>query len=195
MKRSRILTVFFTLILTLLFTTTAFAHDGSEVEAEEASESAYQGFYHFVTYGETLYSISRLYGVPVADLQAANFLGSSTTIYAGTYLYIPPSGPATGGPDPYVVRSGDTLYRLAVRFGTTVSALQARNGLGSSTSIYTGQSLFIPATATRIVHTVQPGQTLSGIAAIYGTSVGALQTLNNISNVNVISAGDVLAIP
>ncbi len=45
----------------------------------------------------------------------------------------------------YVVRPGDTLWSVSVRFHTTVPTLQALNGLGSSTTIYSGQTLLVPA--------------------------------------------------
>jgi LysM repeat protein len=62
---------------------------------------------------------------------------------------VPAPAPA---PTPTVVRlrSGDTLWGLAQRYGTTVAALQAANGLGTSTLIYAGAQLHIPAAGTAV---------------------------------------------
>jgi len=151
--------------------------------------------------GDTLFSIGRRFGVSVSAIQAANGLGTSTLIIAGDTLDIPagsgqvPGGPGSGGPDSYAVQPGDTLFSIAQRFGTTVSELQSANDLGSSTTIFAGQTLSIPGDATRGTHVVQPGETLFRIAIQYGTTVQTLQSLNNISNPNFITAGTVLSIP
>ena len=88
-----------------------------------------------VRYGDSLYLIAKKYGVTVSAIKAANGL-QSDVIYPGQVLSIPSSG---GSSTRYTVRSGDTLYLIAQRYGTTVSAIMSANGLWSST-IYPGQS-------------------------------------------------------
>ncbi|MGH2536644.1 MAG: LysM peptidoglycan-binding domain-containing protein [Candidatus Promineifilaceae bacterium] len=102
----------------------------------------------------------------------------------------------------YVVQPGDTLYRIALRFNTSVSAIAARNNLVNPNLIYAGQTLIIPGTAGEpppptggTTYTVQPGDTLSRIAARFGTTVQAIAVLNNLSNPNLIYPGQVLQIP
>ncbi|NLM65072.1 MAG: LysM peptidoglycan-binding domain-containing protein [Firmicutes bacterium] len=95
-----------------------------------------------VRYGDSLYLIAKKYGVTVSAIKAANGL-QSDVIYPGQVLSIPSSG---GSSTRYTVRSGDTLYLIAQRYGTTVSAIMSANGLWSST-IYPGQSLIIPGQA------------------------------------------------
>jgi len=166
---------------------------------------------HLVQPGENLFRIALRYGVSVSYLQDVNNLGSSTLIYAGQTLTIfgsgctPGSGtgtcvpgtgtPGTGGPTSYVVQPGDTLFSIARRFGTTVSALQQANGLGSSTTIYSGTTLTIPGAGASGTHVVQAGETLFSIAVRYGTTVQTLQSLNGISNPNFVYAGQVLNLP
>jgi LysM repeat protein len=102
----------------------------------------------------------------------------------------------------YVVRRGDTLYSLARRYGTTVSAIVRANGLPNSNWIYVGQRLVISgvtaapsSSSSGSVHVVQRGENLFRIALRYGTTVQALASANNLSNTSLIYAGQRLAIP
>jgi LysM repeat protein len=107
--------------------------------------------------GDTLYGIALRFGVTVQAIVAANNLLNPNLIYAGQLLTIPdgqPSGVPSGPPAPatqppaaggiYVVQRGDTLSRIAVRFGVTVAALVQANSLANPNVIYVGQSLTIP---------------------------------------------------
>ncbi|MBN1150927.1 LysM peptidoglycan-binding domain-containing protein [candidate division WOR-3 bacterium] len=98
------------------------------------------GLTHTVKLGETLTSISRMYGVSVSRIKDANNL-SSDMIVEGQRLSIPSNSSGTG--DLYVVKSGETLSGLARRFETTVEAIKRANGL-SSDLIREGQRLAIP---------------------------------------------------
>ncbi|MBN2363036.1 LysM peptidoglycan-binding domain-containing protein [candidate division WOR-3 bacterium] len=95
---------------------------------------------HTVKLGETLTSISRMYGIPVSQIKSANNLASDM-IVEGQRLTIP-SG-SSGSGDLYVVKSGETLSGLASRFQTTVQAIKNANNL-SSDFIREGQRLVIP---------------------------------------------------
>lgn len=90
----------------------------------------------------------------------------------------------------YVVRSGDSLSAIAVRFGTTVSALQSANNIRNANLIYPGQILKVSGQATIMsVYTVRVGDNLSTIASRLGTTVSHLQSLNGIRNANLIYPG------
>ena len=93
----------------------------------------------------------------------------------------------------YVVKKGDTLTAIAVKFGTTVEAIAVLNGIKNVDLIREGQKLRIPA--TRVVHVVQKGETLTIIARRYGTTVKAIAELNEIKNVDLIYEGQELLIP
>lgn len=100
----------------------------------------------------------------------------------------------------YTVQPGDTLYSIALRYGTTVDALVAFNGLANPSLIYVGQVLLVPGgqpqpPADTQVYIVQPGDTLFSIAWRYGTTVAELTRINNIANPWFIYVGQSLLIP
>ena len=98
---------------------------------------------HNIKKGDTLYSIARMYGTTVADIQKSNGLKNSLII-AGKKLVIPVKGNVAPVPGAnYTVKKGDTLYSLAKKHGTTVVAIQKANNL-KNTLIKAGQKLVIP---------------------------------------------------
>ena len=113
--------------------------------------------------GDTLYSISRKYQIPVAELRTANNLSENDVIKAGQKLIIPDadigtaaalsqtkstasSAPA-GKTTTITVQKGDTLYGIARKNGMTVADLMALNNLDSSAVIKVGQKLKVNAAA------------------------------------------------
>lgn len=104
----------------------------------------------------------------------------------------------------YTVRVGDTLSAIAARFGVSLSALVRANGIADPNRIYVGQRLTIPGATGSTTpvgsgsfegyYIVQPGDTLSKIAARYGTTVQTLMSLNGLSNPDRIWAGQRLRI-
>jgi len=106
----------------------------------------------------------------------------------------------------HLVQPGDNLFRLALRYGTTVDAIVAANGLPNADAIYAGQQLVIPcdssgsttalpATTTGGKYVVQQGDTLSGIALRHGVTVWALAQANGLPSPSMIFAGQRLFIP
>lgn len=97
----------------------------------------------------------------------------------------------------YTVQSGDTLSGIAARYGTSWQHLAELNGLADPNVIYPGQTLVVdgsaPAPAAQ-TYTVQPGDTLSGIAAAYGTSWQHLADINGIGNPDMIYPGQVFRV-
>lgn len=94
--------------------------------------------YHKVRRGQNLFSISKKYGMSVASLKKLNGLRSSR-IYAGQRLKVSSSSSSSKS---YKVRKGDTLGKIASRYGTTVRQLKKKNRL-RSTRVYIGQRLSI----------------------------------------------------
>ena len=91
----------------------------------------------------------------------------------------------------YTVRSGDSWWSIANRYGMSMYALASRNGKTIYTVIHPGDRLVISGqtTAATRTYTVRRGDTLSGIAGRLGVSVGHLVQTNHISNPNRIYVG------
>lgn len=120
-----------------------------------------------------------------------------------------PSTPSTPTPAPaknyeeYTVQKGDTLSAIASKYGTTYQKIAADNGIANPNLIYPGQVLKIYKTGgssnsgstQRVIdYAVKRGDTLSGIAARYGTTYQKIAKDNNIANPNLIYPGQRLKI-
>jgi|CXWL01.1.fsa_nt_gi LysM repeat protein len=115
---------------------------------------------HVVQPGETLFRIALNHGVTVDALRAANGIVGNT-IYAGQVLTIPSSVTSAGAAAPvsqpvlsnstaggyHTVQRGENLFRIGLKYGVSVAAIQAANGI-SGTTIYVGQRLTIPSVAS-----------------------------------------------
>lgn len=108
--------------------------------------------------GDTLAAIARRFDTTIQALAAANHIINPNLIYAYQVLVIPTGGsspaPTTPAPAPttptttYVVQPGDSLFRVALRFGVSVQAIAQANGLTNVNFIYAGQTLTIPGSTT-----------------------------------------------
>ncbi|WP_291379066.1 lytic transglycosylase domain-containing protein [Demequina sp.] len=119
------------------------------------SSPAHAPVTHVVVRGDTVWDIAAAYGVTVAHIRQANALNAAATIRIGQTLAIPgattsPSTPeltATAPSLTYVVRSGDTVWSIATRHGTTVAAIADANALKDPGVIRVGQALTVPGGA------------------------------------------------
>jgi LysM repeat protein len=93
------------------------------------------------------------------------------------------------------VEYGDSLSSIAAEYHTTVAAIAAANGITNPNVVDAGAILQLPASSSLGTVTVEPGDTLSGIAAQYGTTADALAGANDITNVNLIDVGEILVVP
>lgn len=97
--------------------------------------------------GETLSGIAARHGVSLSALISANRLSNPNLIRPGQELTIP--GAASGGASAsasgvHVVRSGETLMGISIRYGVKMAAIAAANGMSSLHLVYAGQRLRIP---------------------------------------------------
>jgi LysM repeat protein len=114
---------------------------------------------HIVQKGETLYSISRTYGLSLEAIRKANQLDSSSVLKSGQKLFIPDLSSQT-----YTVQKGDTLYSIARTNNMTVEELRKANNLSESSAIKAGQVLAITGTTP-----VSAGTAQSAAAALSTT--------------------------
>lgn len=157
---------------------------------------------YVVKRGDTLWEIARVHGVSIKYLKSANSLYSNR-IYPGRKLVIPGKGSSyASSNETYVVKRGDSLHKIARRFGVTVSALKKANGLWSDT-IYPSMRLNIPKTTSSktsartkklTTYRVKKGDTLWKIARVFRVTIQELVSWNNISNPSKLKIGDLLKI-
>jgi len=165
--------------------------------------------------GDTVSHIAARTGASVAAIARANALTDPARIRAGQVLTIPTGSGARAAstasraaqPTRWTVRPGETLTGIAARTGTTVRALIATNHLRADGLIIAGQTLTIPtgstASAPRTTadapratssYTVRPGDTVSGIAARFGTTVRSVVAANGLGANAMIRIGQTLRI-
>lgn len=98
----------------------------------------------------------------------------------------------------HVVQRGENLFRIALGYGLTTDELAELNGIVDPGNIQVGQRLLVPVAGTVAAvpqtHTVQPGETLQSIAALYGLTIDQLAAYSNLVDVNTIFVGQILTI-
>ncbi len=102
----------------------------------------------------------------------------------------------------HIVERGETLASIARWYGVTVQAIASANGIWNPNLVYAGSRLIIPTGGSpqppppqQNYYIVRYGDSLSGIARYFGTTVWAIAQANNIYNTNHIYAGMYLVIP
>ena len=125
----------------------------------------------------------------------------ATTAFVGTVAV---GGSQIADADTYTIKSGDTLWDIAVNNGTTVDALMKDNNL-SSHLIYPGDKLNYSSSSSSSVeklaqvkndgyYTIALGDTLGTVADKFGTSVDNLVEINNLSNPHLVYVGQVIKV-
>jgi LysM repeat protein len=113
---------------------------------------------HIVQPGDTLGGIAAAYGTTVDELMALNGMDDPNYHYIGQEIILPggsvvqaaaasepaASGGGGGTSGTYTVQSGDTLYAIAGKYGTSVDAIVQLNGLADADVLSIGQVLQIP---------------------------------------------------
>lgn len=182
----------------------------------EASAASYT-----VKSGDTLSGIASQYNTMVNQIVSLNQLSNPNLIYVGQVLKLKnsqttnssssssSSSTAATTVGTYTVKAGDTLSVIASRYSTSSSTLASLNSLSNPNLIYVGQVLKVSSNAstssstsssanstvtTAASYTVKAGDTLSAIAAKYGTTYQALASTNSISNPNDIYVGQVIKV-
>jgi LysM repeat protein len=171
--------------------------------------------------GDTVSEIADRFGVSTASVLAANGLGWKSLIFPGQVLRLSTAAPsplqeaAPAKAGRYAVVKGDTITRIAARYGLSAGTLLAANNLRWTSIIYPGQLIVIPgrpgnasyshAPSTPVVasptpplastYVIRSGDTVSGIAARFGVGVQAVLDANGLHRSSVIYVGRTLTIP
>lgn len=171
--------------------------------------------------GETLSEIAERYGVTVQRLLQLNGLKDPKDLWAGSRIQVPgaPGGSGSGrgtasgsrGAGNYTVKPGETLSEIAERYNVSVERLLQINGLKDGKDLWAGSRITVPGAGARAAtagsrtasarpavnraakeHKVQPGDTLSGIADLYGIPQERLVALNGLSKPDQLVSGTTL---
>ena len=119
--------------------------------------------------------------------------GATFSAYLSVLATVAMADPA--GATTVQVAPGETLSAIAARYHTTVAAIAAANDITNVDLIYSGRVLQVPSSSSSGSVAVAPGETLTGIAARHGTTVSALAAANDITNFNLVYAGETLSLP
>ena len=189
--------------------TTNTIHVGDTLKIKSSEEKLPENYLVYtVQKGDSLYSIANKYGTTVTTLMDINNL-SGSGLQINQQLFIPKEKnidievEKEKGVE-YIVKSGDTLYKIATSYGVSVDELKKANNLTSNT-LSVGQKLTIPVSETVVEETtktepmgvnyvVQKGDNLYSIANKYSVTVDDLKKENNLTT-NTLSIGQILLIP
>ena len=199
------------LIKPLVRGTLAFMFAGSATIASFQYAAANE--VHVVQPGETLSEIAKQYGTTVASLRQLNSLQDANFVWYGQRLVIDQGGSAfaepqsAGGYQFYRVKAGDSLSKIARRYGLSVTQLAQLNGISPLRWLYSGQQLRLPVSPASVQatqsatpvdfqrYTVRPGDTLTRLARQHGISLSRLMSVNGLSLARWLYVGQVLLVP
>ena len=160
---------------------------------EDSKESRY-----VVVSGDSLYKIANKFNISVDEIKRLNNL-ENNNLKIGQVLIIKDTD--IKEPDnnldstnTYIVKPGDTLYKIANEYNLTVDEIKKINNL-SSDELSVGQTLkLVSVEEPENTYMVKSGDTLYSIAKVFETDINKLKLLNNLKS-NMLSVGQVLLIP
>ena len=154
--------------------------------------------YYIVKAGDSLWSISKKYGISVDKLKDINNLDSNL-LSIGQKLLVKDTSSSEDVGVYYTVKAGDTLYGIAKSYGLSVDELKSMNGLKNN-NLNVGQKLLVSGTSEIVdgtdydTYVVKSGDNLYAIARRYAITVDKLKDINNLSS-NLLSIGQKLLVP
>jgi len=153
---------------------------------------------HIVKKGENLSYLAKKYGVSLSAIMSANNLNGKHILKVGERLLIPATSDVTL--QTYIVKKGDTVSDLALRFGSSAGEIKKLNGLTNPHRIKKGQKLKIPTrngnggkektNGRWITYVVKKGDTLWNIARAFGVLMEKLIQWNNLGAPSRLQVGD-----
>lgn len=164
---------------------------GQKLLVVDTSSSEDVGVYYTVKSGDTLFGIANKFNLSVEELKNINNLKSNNLSIGQKLLVSGTLKEDNSDFDIYIVKSGDSLWSIANKYGTTVDKLKDINKLNSNL-LSIGMKLLVPKSNNEYI--VKSGDTLYSIASKYGSNVNELINLNNLSSTN-LSIGQVIKLP
>lgn len=156
-------------------------------EAVENPLFAAEPTHHVVQPGETLASIANLYGLTVPQIAQLNNIANPNHILRGQTLTV------FAAPE---LISEDALEAVATAAAPTATTVAPQQVIEPTATTAPVQPTTVPTPATTTTtYTVQRGETLASIAQKFGVTWPAIVRANNISNPNLVNAGQVIIIP
>jgi len=182
---------------------------------------------HKIKSGDTLQALAKRYGIRVDDIISLNNIRNPRALRIGSDLILPLQEGVSRLPlaelgddyqrsrrQTYKVRSGDSLWKIARRFGVSEKNLRVWNRLGWDNLIRPGQTLVVSAKAAKggsgkssaknvakrsdathkIVYKVRPGDTLSGIGRQFNVATRQIMNWNNLPEKHILRPGDRLTL-
>jgi membrane-bound lytic murein transglycosylase D len=120
----------------------AGADPGPPAQTTRSSVGA-SGQRHTVKRGDSLWKLAKQFGTTTSAIRRANNMGAHSALIAGETITIPGRG-ESGSSFYYTIRRGDTMGRIASRFGVTIRQLLGVNSLRDPNRIIVGQRILIP---------------------------------------------------
>ncbi|WP_025644187.1 MULTISPECIES: LysM peptidoglycan-binding domain-containing protein [unclassified Psychrobacter] len=194
----------------LLSGSTLYLYNAKPIEPLKSSNTPAQPESYVVQSGDTLIGTANRFGLSVTQLATYNNLSSRADLLRGQKLWLVPgkvTAPAVTPAAPsrkraqsttatksYKVQSGDGLIALAKQFSISTQALADLNGIGSTDSLYVGQTLKIPADANTTSSSNSSASRSSSSAVTSNYKVKSGETLIGIANSLGVSAAQVAAV-
>ncbi|MBU5438758.1 LysM peptidoglycan-binding domain-containing protein [Tissierella sp. MSJ-40] len=167
-------------------------------------------FSYTIKSGDTLYKLARMHNTTVEAITAINPGINPNNLQVGQRICIPkgttpPTQTCPTGTFSYTIKSGDTLYKLAMTYNTTVEAIMAVNPGIDPNNLQIGQRICIPRgtmpppTSTcptgTFSYTIRSGDTFYLLAIRYNTTVEAIMAANPGVDPNNLQIGQRICIP
>ena len=188
--------------------------------ASPISSNGEQNTPYTIRAGDTLLAIALRFDLSWQAIASLNGLGETSLLQVGQIIQLPGAlqiGGANSVPGSdlkqteykqteYIVRSGDTLVTIAMRYGQTWQNIASANGLSERDILQIGQKIVIPRAAstgdtlyatpsvTPFYYVVRPGDTIISIAAQNGVGWGQLLALNGLSERSMLQIGQQIRI-
>ena len=165
---------------------------------------------YIVKQGDSLCDIAKKYNTTANMIARYNGLADTDILEMDEILRIPVSTiPNMGTSMEYTIQSGDTLSKIAEKYGTTVEALAKLNGIADADEIWAGNVIKIPLYASTlpmptpeihqddkmIKYIVQEGDTLWKISKRFNVKLADIINLNKLTNPDLIYPDQVIIIP